>query len=61
MKMCRLKGKDLKEEVFSFEEIRCFSFQDCGQYLVKKIRECNGDNSVRNMSIKGKSIEFLFD
>jgi hypothetical protein len=24
-----------------------FSFQDFGQYLVKKIRECNGDNTVK--------------
>ena len=42
---CRLKGRDLKENHFIEKEGS--SFQDFGQCLIKKIRECNGDNTVK--------------
>lgn len=49
MSMWLLKGKDGKERERREFHWRNSSFQDFGQYLLKKIREFNGDSTVREV------------
>ena len=47
MSMWLLRGKEGRKRERREFYLRNSSFQDFGQYLVKKIREFNGDSTVR--------------